>query len=272
METDGRLDIIPTGMDRQGSDTVPPAFLAGRTGLRVVGDIHGDPAIVEALAEARARNMAVVSLGDITDRGPQSVLALQEVARAERAGNLVMVPGNHDWKFARWAMGNRVSISAGLEETIAGIEAAADAEALKAEFLRLVLTARLWHRIGPFVFVHAALHPSMVTLAPFTLGDRAAAKEHRSLVDLALYGEVTGRADDGLPNRSYGWIDRVPAGITAVVGHDYLADHVVRQVGALGGRTIHLDTGAGKGGRLSWIDIPIDAGARSPRPDVVPPA
>jgi protein phosphatase len=29
--------------------------------------------------------------------------------------------------------------------------------------------------------------------------------------------------------------------------------------GALGGRAIFLDTGAGKGGALAWIDLPFEA-------------
>jgi len=29
--------------------------------------------------------------------------------------------------------------------------------------------------------------------------------------------------------------------------------------GALGGRAIFLDTGAGKGGALAWIDVPFEA-------------
>ena len=49
--------------------------------------------------------------------------------------------------------------------------------------------------------------------------------------------------------------------ITAYVGHDNRSSngrpHEMR--GALGGRAIFLDTGAGKGGALAWIDLPFEA-------------
>ena len=62
---------------------------------------------------------------------------------------------------------------------------------------------------------------------------------------------------DGLPVRTHGWVDRLPESLTAIVGHDIRsrdASLVVR--GQRGGRAVFLDTGSGKGGRLSWIDLP----------------
>jgi protein phosphatase len=74
-----------------------------------------------------------------------------------------------------------------------------------------------------------------------------------------LYGEPTGRTQgDGYPERSLRWVDRIPAGITVYCGHDRRSSDgrpYVRH-GALGGTAVFLDTGAGKGGHLSWIDLP----------------
>jgi hypothetical protein len=50
----------------------------------------------------------------------------------------------------------------------------------------------------------------------------------------------------------------VPAEITVVIGHDVIAtDQIVERRGALGGRVLFCDTGAGKSGKLSFIDVPI---------------
>ena len=49
-------------------------------GIRVIGDVHGDAiAYRTALVEAHARNLFVVQLGDLVDRGPDSARALGEV-------------------------------------------------------------------------------------------------------------------------------------------------------------------------------------------------
>jgi protein phosphatase len=52
-------------------------------------------------------------------------------------------------------------------------------------------------------------------------------------------------------------VDRIPAGVTVYCGHDQRSSDgrpYVRK-GAAGGRAVFLDTGAGKGGHLSWIDL-----------------
>jgi len=75
----------------------------------------------------------------------------------------------------------------------------------------------------------------------------------------ALYGEPTGRIQaDGYPERSLQWVDRIPAGLTVYCGHDQRSrdGRPYVRVGAAGGTAVFLDTGAGKGGHLSWIDLP----------------
>ena len=74
----------------------------------------------------------------------------------------------------------------------------------------------------------------------------------------AIFGEPTGRIQpDGYPERSIRWVDRIPPGLTVYCGHDRRSTNgrpYVRH-GAHGGTAIFLDTGAGKGGHLSWIDL-----------------
>ena len=78
------------------------------------------------------------------------------------------------------------------------------------------------------------------------------------LLARALYGQTTGRVTGaGRPERLLRWVDDIPAGFTVYCGHDErsLARPYVRH-GRLGGMAVFLDTGAGKGGHLSWVDRP----------------
>jgi len=80
-------------------------------------------------------------------------------------------------------------------------------------------------------------------------------------VSRALFGEPTGRLQpDGYPERSLRWVDRIPAGLTVYCGHDRrsLNGRPYTRHGAAGGSAVFLDTGAGKGGHLSWIDLPVE--------------
>jgi hypothetical protein len=58
--------------------------------------------------------------------------------------------------------------------------------------------------------------------------------------------------------RYYRWVDKLPAPYTAIVGHDRRADQTTPTLyaGARGGRALFLDTGCGKGGALSFVDLP----------------
>lgn len=240
--------------------TLPDRFLAGRAGVRIVSDIHGDfDALRAAVVEADARNLAVLCVGDLTDRGPASADVLREVLARRDAGTLAFTPGNHCWKLARHLMGRTVTIGHGLDLTIAQLAAAPDEADLRRRTVDAILDSPLWVRMGRVVVAHAAFAMPMLAQAPLTLGDARARKVNGFLVDQALYGEKSGALDaDGIPNRTYGWRETVPNGITVVVGHDVLGDVPVRYVNEHGGEVLHIDTGAGKGGRLSWVDYSLE--------------
>jgi len=78
------------------------------------------------------------------------------------------------------------------------------------------------------------------------------------LFSRALYGQSEGETDDGHPRQILDWVDEIPAGATVAVGHSWFSDAPRRTLGRLGGAVWHLDTGAGKGGRLGWIDVPTE--------------
>jgi protein phosphatase len=232
-------------------------LLHGRDGLRIAGDVqaHAD-ALADVLAGARAANLAILLLGDIVDRGPDAPGALRLVLdMLRRDGELV--PGNHDDKLRRWAAGRRVELErSGLAGTLEQVAAAADGADLVREFAAAVAIRPLWRRAGRWFFVHGGFHPAMLRHDP---GPPLAEKEKVGwLAARALYGETDGtRLPDGFPNRTYRWLDLVPAKISVAIGHDVVStSEIVRRRGARGGEAVFLDTGIDRGGRLSYLDIP----------------
>ena len=224
----------------EGPRAVPP----GRP-LRVVGDVHGD---TRGFAAALATDRFVVQLGDLVDDGPDSAGALRLAFALRRQGRGLCVLGNHDWKLARVLCGERVTVGPALAATLAQLDPALREEAR----LRLP-AAPAWVVAGDRVFVHGGFHTAMLENPPPTAWRRPEGPVAR-----ALYGEPTGRTQpDGYPERSLAWVDRIPAGITVFCGHDNRSTdgRPVWRQGARGGRALFLDTGAGKGGHLSWIDL-----------------
>jgi protein phosphatase len=233
---------------------------AGFRGLRVVGDVHGDSrGFAAAIGGAEAARLFVVQLGDLTDHGPDSPGVLRAAFALIDAGRGLVLLGNHDHKLRRALAGDAVRIEkAGLGRTLDQIAAAPDAAALTARAIAEIAQAPAWLRIGRHVFVHAAFHDAMLHRAP---PPDAGARRAEGLVGRAIYGEVTDRrGPDGFPIRLSGWVDRIPPGLTVLVGHDNRSrdGRPVTLTGARGGRAVFLDTGAGKGGALAWRDLAFD--------------
>jgi hypothetical protein len=213
--------------------------------LRVVGDVHGD---ARAFAFAVQTDRFVIQLGDLTDGGPDSAGVLRLMFRLIDEGRGLFMLGNHDRKLARALAGDRVRPGPALIETLSELD-----DPLRQRVLQEVTRAPAWLMNSTSFFVHAAFHSGMLGQdPPDALGPV------NPLLSRALFGETTGRMQpDGFPERLLRWVNHIPAGLTVYCGHDQRSRDgrpwVTR--GDAGGAAVFLDTGAGKGGHLSWIDI-----------------
>ena len=216
----------------------------------VIGDVHGcydelvellaklgydaaDPAAVVPPAGRKA-----VFLGDLVDRGPDSVGVLRLVRSMVRAGTALCVPGNHDVKLVRYLRGRNVQQTHGLAETVAQLQAAAaDERQDVADFLDKL--------VG-----HYVLDGGRLVVAHAGMTEAYAGRASQRVREFALYGETTGETDEfGLPVR-YNWAAEYRGGAAVVYGHtptpeaDWLNN------------TICLDTGCAFGGKLSALRWP----------------
>jgi hypothetical protein len=234
--------------------------LTGKSGVRFFGDIHGCHAEFNALAEdAVAKNLHLHSLGDLINRGPDSPGCMRLACDLHDAGWLDLNPGNHDERFARWVKGEPVPVKPnGLGSTLAQLQGLADRDALTWRFFRLLMQSQLWSRFGRIYAVHAALHPDMLGRDGPMLGET---EWNAELHHIALEGEMREEGDPerwALGRRSFQWLDEVPAGVTVMIGHSVASTEGLRERrNEVGGRIVHMDTGLQRGGRLSYIDVPM---------------
>ena len=230
---------------------IPPSTPNGPTRIRVVGDVHGD---VTAFRYAAATDRFVIQLGDLVDNGPDSAGALRIMFELIDQGRGLFILGNHDFKLARAIAGHIGRIDPTLTATLAQLD-----EPLRERAVTEVLRAPVWLRHGAALFVHGGFHTSMLENPPPAQG----LERPQGVVSRALYGEPTGRTQpDGYPERSLGWVDRIPAGFVVYCGHDRRSadGRPYRRPSQAGGEAVFLDTGAGKGGHLSWIDLDLPSG------------
>lgn len=221
--------------------TIPPGVA-----LRVMGDVHGD---VRAFRAAVATDRFLVQLGDLSDHGPDSAGVIQMMLDIMAAKRGLFILGNHDRKLGRALSGLGVRMDGPLAATLAQLD-----DTLRPRALDAINHAPAWIVQGSRAFVHGGFHPAMLDEHPPPALGRVSA-----LMSRALFGETTGRMQaDGYPERVIRWVDRIPPGLTVYCGHDQRSTDgrpYVRH-GSSGGQAIFMDTGAGKGGHLSWIDLP----------------
>jgi protein phosphatase len=216
------------------------------SGLRIIGDVHGD---AKAFAAAAETGHFIIQLGDLVDDGPDSAGALAIMFRLIDEKRGLFLLGNHDYKLARALRGDAVFKPPYLQQTISELTPAMAERAL-AE----ITAAPAWLNHGDLFFVHGGFHPAMRMTAPppFPPG------RPDSLMGRALFGQTTGRVTGGgKPERLIAWVNAIPANVTVYCGHDRRStdDRPYTKRGAQRGTAVFLDTGAGKGGHLSWIDI-----------------
>lgn len=263
---DGVANVIDTRQEsfevvtKMGSSSIKETIEArGFRGIMVVGDVHGmlEP-LKNATEWATQRNLFCVFLGDVLDYGPNSLECVEHVYNIVTRGRGISLIGNHERKIERWLdqvkhNDVRVRLSEGNKVTTRAIEAMAPDARKKFEVRYKALLGFSRHHwiIGNTLFTHGAAEPEMF--------DIKSARLTGKFETMALFGEVDNSAPpraDGYPTRIYEWVNRIPAGKRVMVGHDIRSTAKPLFVtGKEGGEAYFMDTGSGKGGRLTSADV-----------------
>ena len=215
----------------------------------VIGDIHGCCDELEQLLAqmgyiltengyAHPDSRKAAFLGDFCDRGPRNADVLRIVMDMVKAGNAIAVPGNHDVKLLKYLNGKPISMTHGIDKTIAELEE--KGEDFKAE-VKAFIDSLISHYVlddGKLVIAHAGLREAYI--------GRGSARVR----EFCLYGETTGETDSfGLPVR-LDWAADYRGRATVVYGH--IAGLEVKSLNG----TYCIDTGCVFGGKLTAYCYP----------------
>lgn len=224
--------------------------------MYVIGDIHGDyDALMGVLSQIDGKDH-IVFLGDLVDRGPDSIGVVRKVSELVGAGKATLIVGNHDDKFYRWFLGNRVMIRGGIEITIDQYNTLTDQEQkdFKEMYMELIDNAYIFWNTPEMTLAHASYHSLMPHFGKMTYSESR--NGFRQLASKAFYGESYENDESGKPIRSYGWFKNVPNGHKVYIGHDVInTDEIVVKETPNGGFVHFIDTGCQKNGKLSFLKI-----------------
>lgn len=216
----------------------------------IIGDVHGcvrelnrlfvalgyepDPDTVWRSPEGRLP----VFVGDLVDRGPENIAALDMVRQMMAHEAAYCVAGNHDLKCERYLAGEDLPLVYGLATTVAEFEQQPEDVRARARAFLASLPGHYIFDEGRLVIAHTGL--------PAALHGSEAPEVRR----LAAYGE---HADDVDPRDIEGrhpWIVRYRGPATVVYGHTPVLEVVWR------GNTVGIDTGCVFGWRLTALRWP----------------
>lgn len=238
----------------------------GYTHLRAISDVHGNEPGLRSILNDLPDTTFPLFLGDVVDYGTHSWQSVGVIENLLSHGKAAMVRGNHERKILRYVeqtlAGKDFSgiITHGNEVTINQLKAMHPREAALAShrMISMVNQSPDWIELGNWLFVHAAADHRMFGNPLFR------AHANTKIEVMAIYGDTDGTTDDrGFPTRKFDWIDELPKGKHAVVGHSILSvEAPVVKWSAQGNRVVFLDTGSGKGldgnpGFISTMDFTI---------------
>jgi len=221
--------------------------------LDIIGDIHGCFEEFKQLTTNLGyewsndcpfhseRKLAFV--GDITDRGPQSLKMVElvySIVMDQKSG--YYVPGNHCNKLYRFFLGRNVQVTHGLETTVAEYEDLASKEKneIRDKFIRLYESSPLYHVLDnkKLVIAHAGIKEDLI------------GKQGEKVKTFVLYGDITGKTNpDGTPVRR-DWAKSYHGKATIVYGHTPVREPRIVN------NTYNIDTGAVFGGKLTALRYP----------------
>lgn len=223
----------------------------------IVGDVHGCLDELRALMSAlgyraditgrgegrRAvvsapRGRRMIFVGDLVDRGPATPDVVRVARAMIRAGSAFAVPGNHDDKLARWIAGRKVTISHGLDASIAQLEP--ESPTFRQSVLDFLsgLPTHLWLDGGRLAVAHAGIRQDML------------GRTSPRIRSFCLYGDTDGKQDaNGLSIR-YDWAAEHAGPTQIVYGHTPVPEAAWRN------QTLCLDTGCVFGGALTALRWP----------------
>lgn len=222
--------------------------------IDVIGDVHG---CLDELVELfhllgyqkskdifiHPRGRIPVFVGDITDRGPNSLAVIELVYTMVVKHQVARyVPGNHCNKLYRYFLGNNIQIRYGLETTVDEYLAYGQREQKKIrhQFMTLYEEAPLYLHLPEVdtIVAHAGIKEDYIGRTD---------KKVRSFV---LYGDVTGATcEDGRPIRR-DWAQDYQGDLWIVYGHTPVPDPRMIK------NTINIDTGCVFGNKLTAFQMP----------------
>ncbi|MDL4842939.1 bis(5'-nucleosyl)-tetraphosphatase PrpE [Aquibacillus rhizosphaerae] len=228
----------------------------------IIGDVHG---CIDELYELFDKlnyewengvpqhpdNRIPVFVGDLTDRGPNSIAVIDLVYTMVMDKSIAKyVPGNHCNKLYRYFLGNNVKEQHGLETTVSEFKKLNQKrqKQVRYRFISLYENAAIYIELPEVntIVAHAGIREDLI------------GKNNKKVKTFVFYGDITGETHlDGRPVRR-DWAQNYQGERWIVYGHTPVKEPRIVN------KTINIDTGCVFGNALSAFRLPEERAVSVP--------
>ena len=255
--------------DRVDDLSITPIWIS--PGWDVIGDVHGCfDELIELLGQLGYRrghrgagwghpeHRTLIFLGDLTDRGPNSIGVIRLTITLQRDGAAYFCMGNHDNKLMRAIKGNPIQARHGLAETLEELSHVED-KAEMGRILQFLSTMAAYFVVGAGTVVggkgwdHGDAPRTKLVVAHAGIDrDQIGAPDNKKLLARCIYGNLLDERDKhDFLIRDHSWTEGYDDDeFFCVYGHTYVSEPNWRA------NTVNIDTGPAYGGSLTAFRWP----------------
>lgn len=231
------------------------AFGLGDCGpFDIVGDVHGcfeelrnllmqlgyevTGCVDTGFSVVHPTGRRIVFLGDLNDRGPDTVSCLRIAMDLAESGQALWLLGNHEYRLARYLSGKRVKLNHGLKQTVAQLQG-----------VQPGFTDRLLVHLSTLKPSHL-LDQGRLAVAHAALPEEVQGLDSKDAWRIAVFGDTTGDLDEnGLPEFK-DWASDYKGESIVVHGH------IPNPEPTICNRVYGIDTGCVFGNSLTALRYP----------------
>lgn len=219
----------------------------------IIGDVHGCyNELIELVSKLgyekrgqayfHPKGRRLISVGDIADKGPKNILAIEFWMDQVTYGGGFWVHGNHCNKLYRYFLGNKVRLSHGLEKTVEEFEKLSKEE-------RVAFRNRFMCCYESQCY-YLLLDKRRLAIAHGGLREESMGRFSNKIRAVCLYGETTGSFEENGKPKRLDWAAEYRGKAFVVYGHTVAPEPRVIH------NTVDIDQGCVYGGYLTALRYP----------------
>ncbi len=231
------------------------------SGITVVGDVHGEKEkLIRVIDWANKNDNFMIFLGDIVNHGPNSIECVEIIYDLVIRNKALLILGNHERKLFKLINKELVHLNDACEQTLEKISLMKEKEK-KSWFLRfntLINLGKYFFKYKNSFFCHGGFTEKLLKY-------KNDLELNNKIKNICMFGDIDIFKEKKYTKKSFSnvlksqWLKYLPPNFLIFLGHTMIEDRYPYIFSSNNNSKVYfIDTGAGKGGFLTSVDLKIN--------------